>query len=100
MARALVVGTRMCHSEDQKQSVALGSEVVQGDTERSVSPTNINGLVSAVPYPVASSRVNGCSGTWLAVPATARPPHGAPGEEPARAACKWGTPDRGVTGKG
>ena len=36
------------------------------------------------------------SGTWPAVPATAPPPHGAPGEEPARKACKRWTPDRGV----
>ena len=30
------------------------------------------------------SRADGCSGTWPAVPATAPPLHGAPGEEPAR----------------
>ena len=39
-----------------------------------------------------SSRADGCSGTWPVVPATARPPHGAPGEERARDACKRWTP--------
>ena len=45
-----------------------------------------------------SSRADGCSGTWPAVTATARPPHGAPGEERARNACKRWTPVRGVAG--
>ena len=46
------------------------------------------------------SRADGCSGTWPAVPATAPPLHGAPGEEPARDACKWWTPEGGVARNG
>ena len=50
--------------------------------------------------PLNGSRADGCSGTWPAVPATARPPHGAPGEEPARDACKWWAPEGGVARNG
>lgn len=46
-----------------------------------------------------SSRADVCSGTWPVVPATARPPHGAPGEERARKACKRWTPEHGVAGR-
>jgi len=44
--------------------------------------------------------VDGCSGTWPAVPTTALPLHGAPGEELARTACKWWTPEGGVARNG
>lgn len=33
-------------------------------------------------------------------PGNRAPPHGAPGEEPARDTCKWWTPEGGVAGNG
>jgi hypothetical protein len=50
-------------------------------------------------YSGRSSRADDCLGTWPVVPATALPPHGAPGEELARDARKWWTPEGGVARK-
>ena len=64
-------------------------------------PTEAESIASvgARIYPAGSSRADGCTGTWPAVPATG-PPNGAPGEEPARHTCKGWTPNRGVARNG
>jgi len=60
---------------------------------------SVGGWVSvAWPRIGVGSRADDCSGTWPVVPATAQPPHGAPGEELAREACKKWTSEGDVAG--